>query len=555
MGGRFLDRFFSWLGTRPQVGKAVPASFSAGRQVPGEYATTMACDEKIRSLEQLAHVAASLRAEGKRVVQCHGIFDLLHVGSVRYLEQAKRLGDILCVTLTADGQFPQESGRVLFPQHLRAEMVAAVRHVDYVAVSPCPLAEEAIAMLRPDVYVPGDDLSGPVEELAARRASLEAAVHQAGGILTVLDNALLSPAGLAQHFISAYPAEASAFLAPFAARHAREEVLRCLEEVRSLRVLFVGEAIVDEYQYCETIGKSGKEPVLAARYVSAEKFAGGILAIANQAAAFCDHVGLVTVLGSQDSHEEFIREKLDPKIDAHLLSAPVAHTILKRRLVEIYPFQKLFEVYVMDPGALETVSRPLCERLEAVLPDYDAVVVTDYGHGLLTPEVIALLCREGRFLAVNTQTNAANQGFNTVSKYRRADCICLSERELRLEARNSCKDLKLIVAETAQRLSCQRMVITRGRDGCLCYHAQQGFFTVPAFTRRIVDRIGAGDALLAASALCAARDTPMEVIGFLGNVVGAQAVETVGNRNVVTREVLLERIDSLWSYEGWSDVP
>lgn len=324
-----------------------------------------------------------------------------------------------------------------------------------------------------------------------------------------------------------------------------------MEKARSLRVLFVGEAIIDEYQYCETIGKSGKEPVLAARYVSAEKFAGGILAIANQAAVFSDHVGMVTVLGSQDSHEEFIREKLDPKIDACFLCASGARTILKRRLVEIYPFQKLFEIYVMDPGVLETVSQELCARLKAVLPNYDAVVVTDYGHGMLTPEVIELLCREGPFLAVNTQTNAANQGFNTVSKYRRADCICLSEKELRLEARNSGKDLRLIMAETAEKLSCQRMVITRGRDGCLCYHAQEGFFAVPAFTKRIVDRIGAGDALLAASALGAARGDPMEVVGFLGNVVGAQAVETVGNRSVVTRDVLLERIDSLLSSESW----
>jgi bifunctional ADP-heptose synthase (sugar kinase/adenylyltransferase) len=348
-----------------------------------------------------------------------------------------------------------------------------------------------------------------------------------------------------QHLISPFRAEAGPFVASFAARHSREEVLGCLEHVRSLRVLFVGEAIVDEYQYCETIGKSGKEPVLAARYVSAEKFAGGVLAIANQAAALSDHVGVVTVLGSEDSHEQFIREKLDPKIDASFLCARGARTILKRRLVEIYPFQKLFEIYVMDEGVLETVSQDLCVRLEAVLPGYDAVVVTDYGHGMLTPEAIDVVCREGPFLAVNTQINAANQGFNTISKYRRADCICLSEKELRLEARNSRKDLRLIMAETAERLACQRMVITRGRDGCLCYHAKEGFVSVPAFTQRIVDRIGAGDALLAASALCAAKGAAMDIVGFLGSVVGAQAVETVGNRSVVTREVLLERIDSL----------
>ena len=131
-----------------------------------------------------------------------------------------------------------------------------------------------------------------------------------------------------------------------------------LAKARTTSVLFVGETIIDEYQYCESLGKSGKEPVLAVRYVSEEKFAGGVLATANQTAAFCDRIGMLTLLGGRDSHEEFVREKLDPKIDASFLYMPGARTIVKRRMVEIYPFQKLFEVYFMDPDVPEAVYRP-----------------------------------------------------------------------------------------------------------------------------------------------------------------------------------------------------
>jgi len=515
----------------------------------------MGCEEKIKSMEALAAVAASLRAAGKKIVQCHGIFELLHIGTIRCLERAKRLGDVLVVTLTPDEHAALGPGRVLFAQALRAEAVAAVTHVDYVAVSTGPLAGEAIRLVRPDVYVPWDDESGTEDESACRRAVEEAVVREVGGAFAAMERTALKPAGLIPRESTAFPAEAGPFLASFSSRYSREEVLGCLEKARSLRVLFAGEAIIDEYHYCETIGKSGKEPILAARYISAEKFAGGVLATANQAAAFSDHVGMVTVLGSEDSHEQFIREKLNPKIEVSFLYASGARTIVKRRLVEVYPFQKLFEIYMMDPELSESVSRDLYGRLKAVLPKYDAVVVTDYGHGMLTPEVIELLCREAPFLAVNTQTNAANQGFNAVSKYRRADCICLSEKELRLEARNRCRDLRQIISETARKLSCRRMVITRGREGCLCYHAGEGFFTIPAFTNRIVDRIGAGDALLAVSALGAAQDAPVEVAGFIGNAVGAQAVETVGNRSVVTRDALLKRIDSLLSCYCWGPAP
>jgi len=167
----------------------------------------------------------------------------------------------------------------------------------------------------------------------------------------------------------------------------------------------------------------------------------------------------------------------------------------------------------------------------------------------MTPEVVDLLCDQDRFLAINTQTNAANQGFNTVSKYRRADFICISEKELRLEARSRSKDLRIIIAEIAEKLSCERMLITRGQQGCLCYRKGEGFFDIPSFTNRIVDRIGAGDALLAVSALCAAQAVPIEIIGFIGNVVGAQAVEIVGNRSAINGATVFGQIESFLHYD------
>jgi bifunctional ADP-heptose synthase (sugar kinase/adenylyltransferase) len=264
---------------------------------------------------------------------------------------------------------------------------------------------------------------------------------------------------------------------------------------------------------------------------------------------------MLTLLGTQDSHENFIREKLNPSIDAMFLYMPGSPTIVKRRLVELYPFQKLFEIYMMDPEVSPSVSKALATRLAAILPNYDAVVVTDYGHGMLAAEIVELLCGHSGFLAINTQTNAANQGFNTVSKYRRADYICLSEKEIRLEARSRSRDIRLIVAETAEKLACQRVLITRGGQGCLCYGKGEGFFSIPSFTHQIVDRIGAGDALLAVTALLAAQQAPIELTGLVGNAVGAQAVEIVGNRSVVSRSALLQQIDSFWNYDHWISTP
>ena len=316
-------------------------------------------------------------------------------------------------------------------------------------------------------------------------------------------------------------------------RYTAGDVASVFDRARELRVLVVGEAIVDEYLYCETIGKSGKEPILAARYVSSEQFAGGVLAVANHVATLSDHVTVLTFLGERDSHEELIREQMDPKVDLRFLVVPGAPTILKRRYVELYPLQKLFELYVMDGDEYVANWPALCSALDELLPEFDVVVVVDYGHGMIGAEAVSTLCSRSRFLAVNTQTNADNRGFNTVSKYARADYVSISETEIRLEARLRHGELREIVSGVAGRLDCPRVLVTQGSQGCLCYDRTEGFVEVPAFTSSVVDRVGAGDAVLGVTALCAVQGSSPELLGAVASAVGAQAVGIVGNRSAI----------------------
>jgi sugar/nucleoside kinase (ribokinase family) len=173
------------------------------------------------------------------------------------------------------------------------------------------------------------------------------------------------------------------------------------------------------------------------------------------------------------------------------------------------------------------------------------VIVVDFGHGMVRPEAVEVLCHQARFLALKAQSNAGNLGYHTISKYASATYISLAENELRLEARDRQGDLRHIVRTVAARLHCQRLVVTRSRYGCLGYSADEGFVEVPAFASHVVDRVGAGDAFLSLTALCAVQQAPTEIIGFIGNAAGAQAVVTVGNRSAVERVPLVKHITSL----------
>ena len=201
-----------------------------------------------------------------------------------------------------------------------------------------------------------------------------------------------------------------------------DEFIEIIDMVKEKSVLMVGDTIIDEYQYVSPLGKSPKENLIPTLYRNAETFAGGIIAAANHVAGFCRDVHVVTCLGDKDGTEELVRSALSPNVKLTVIHRPSLPTTRKRRFIDADYLRKLFEVYFMDDAPL--TGAPEAQLIAAIAkqaPGCDVVVVADFGHGMITSRVRDELIRRSRFLAVNTQTNSANLGFNLITKYSRAD--------------------------------------------------------------------------------------------------------------------------------------
>jgi rfaE bifunctional protein nucleotidyltransferase chain/domain len=503
-------------------------------------------EEKIKSVAELAPLLESLRAHGTTVVQCHGVFDLLHPGHIRHFQAARQQGDVLVVTITPDRFVSKGPGRPVFNQRLRAESIAALEFVDFVAVNEWPTAVEVIRLLRPHVYVKGGDYADPSEDLTGKIAEERRAVEDAGGRIHFTTEITFSSTGLLNVHFDVYPEEAQAFLREFRQRRSADEVIGLLKALKEVKVLVIGDAIVDEYHYVQSMEKSPKELLVTTKYLREEHFAGGILACANHLAGLCDRVDLVTCLGTRDSREAFIRSRLKPNISPTFFYRDDTGTVVKRRYVEQAFLSKMFEVSFLDDTDLpETVNREIERYLARVLQEYDLVLVADYGHGLLGRNLVQLLSAESRFLAVNAQTNSANAGYNLITRYPRADYVCIDEPEIRLATHDRVSPIEDLVRRVAKDLRSRRVAITRGHHGSTTFGDPEGFFEVPVLSREVVDRIGAGDAYLSITAPCAAAGYPMDVVGFIGNAVGALAVRIIGNRTPVEPVPLFKFITAL----------
>lgn len=503
-------------------------------------------ESKIKLLNELVPILDAARERGQRVVLCHGVFDLLHPGHILHFKEARTHGDMLVVTVTPDEFVRKGPGRPVFNQRLRLESIAALETVDYTALNEWPTAAEAIHRLKPHAYVKGPDYANPADDLTGRIRDEQAAVEAVGGRLVFTTEETFSSSHLLNRFFNRYPEPVQGYLESFKQRYPADHIIDRLRTLSDLRVLVIGEAILDQYCYCLPLGKSPKETIVSTKFLSEEHFAGGSLAVANHLAGFCREVTLITTLGAEAQSAGFIRSKLRPNIHLEAIVTEDRPTITKRRFLEPNFLTKMFETQYLDDTPIpEALERKIRARVSEALAHHDFLVVADFGHGMMTPRLRELASSARTFFALNTQSNSANLGFNPVTNYPRADFVCIDGPELKLASGSQYGDLHVSSEQVRRRLQASTFLVSLGPRGSAIFSSGQPPVETPALATKVVDRTGAGDALFSITSPCVYRGFPLDLVGFLGNCVGAIAVETVCNREPVDPVLLQKFITSL----------
>jgi rfaE bifunctional protein kinase chain/domain/rfaE bifunctional protein nucleotidyltransferase chain/domain len=504
--------------------------------------TLMKSADKIKSIDEIASIAIELRKSGKTIAQCHGCFDLLHPGHIKHFEAAERLADIVIVTLTPDRFVNKGPGRPAFNEHLRLESIAALQAVDYAVLNEWSTAEEAIKIIKPNVYVKGQDYQAREKDITGNIFKEEHAVKEVGGEIHFTEEIVFSSSSLLNTHFSPYNEKTREYLAVFKKKNSADKINKELERLEDISVLVIGDTIIDEYHYCQPLGKSTKSPNISAVYLKQNVFAGGVLAVANHLNQFAKNVEMVTVLGKDNSQREVIDTKLSKGVSKKLFYRADGPTNTKRRYLDTYLDIKLFEVTFMNDKHIdEKLEKEIISHLRVAVRKHDMILVTDFGHGFITPAIIEFLESTGKFMAVNAQTNSNNYGYNYITKYRKAGFVSIDERELRLPFSDSHGKIEELVRKLKKTTRAEKIQITLGASGSTVF-AKNKFFFTPAFATSIRDSVGAGDAVLSVTALCAYNGVAPEVISFVGNCVGALAVRVIGNEHPVYKRELTKYI-------------
>src|ERR1041385_3729880 len=251
-------------------------------------------NKKIVSLQELSGIIASLKKQRKKIAQCHGCFDLLHIGHVKHFESTKKIADVLVVTVTPDRFVNKGPGRPAFPENLRLESIAALEVVDYVALNEWPTAIETINLLKPDFYVKGPDYKRREEDITQNIVLEEDAVKAAGGQLYITEDVSFSSTKLISARMSKLDDSVQSYISTLKKDFTGDAVVKEIDKTKSTRALIIGDTIIDEYHYCTPLGKSSKSPTISTIFKYGQSFAGGVLAIANHISQFSEKVELIT---------------------------------------------------------------------------------------------------------------------------------------------------------------------------------------------------------------------------------------------------------------------
>ncbi len=503
---------------------------------------------KIKSFDEISEILEKLRKTGKKIIQCHGVFDLLHPGHIRHFKEAKAQGDKLVVTITPDRFVNKGPGRPVFTEILRLESLAALEDIDFVVLNDSPDAISAIQKIKPDFYVKGIEYKNHEKDVTGKISEEARAVESSGGQIYYTDDIVFSSSSLLNKYFDSMPPQVVDFINSLKKESTLDEIVHKIEALSKLKVLVIGDAIVDEYQYIEPLGQSGKGLHMVARCLEKEIFLGGSLIIANHVAQFAGEVTLVTALGKNCPYLKFIRQNLDSKVNAEFTYLEETTTLVKKRYVlkDGKTLSKLFETYSGQEDSLNVhQTNRIVDFLRDNASSYDLVLVCDFGNGFTNLPLIDALSDVPSFLALNTQTNSGNRGYNVVTNYRRANYISLNEPELRLSAHDRISSLEGIITDISQIMNCQTISITRGVKGVLCFSYPNSSVEIPALATNSVDRIGAGDSYLSLSSLCLANKYSHVLAGFIGSVAAAMSIQIVGNQEPIKKASLLKFITRL----------
>lgn len=493
-------------------------------------------NKKIFELNELSKISLKLKKKKKKIALSHGVFDLLHPGHIYHFKQAKEKGDILIVSVTSDKNVLKGPGKPFFKEKFRLNSLAALELIDYVVLSNEQSAINVIKKIKPNFYVKGSDYKNSKDDLTGKIDLEKKEVKKIGGEIIFTTGPTFSSSKIINKEFF-YNEEQNNFLKKLKSKYSILKVMNYIDQLINYKPLILGETIIDEYVFCNPIGKSGKETYMVLQQEKSEKYLGGVLSMAQNLSALVKNVNLLSSIGSIESYKKKITKELSKNIKINFIQKKNSVTILKKRFIESIDNTKLLGIYsINEDPYTNNEEKFLINKFCKLQKKSDLIILSDYGHNFFTKKLRTEIGKVSSFTAINAQVNSSSIGYHTISKYKKANLVLMNEKELRHELRDKSSNHIQLIKKLQKIIKCEYITITQGKRGATIYSTKtKKIKHVPAFARNVVDKVGAGDALFPILSICLKAKIPMDLSLFIASISAAINSENYASRSTLTK--------------------
>lgn len=499
--------------------------------------------KKIVSKAELLLRAAEARAEGKIIVHCHGCFDIVHPGHVRYIEFARRQGDMLVVSLTGDSQVSKDVQRPYIPEELRAENLAALEAVDMVYVNPAPTATELLSELKPDVYVKGREYEQSSD--SGFLAEKQVVSGYGGRVLFSSGDVVFSSTRLIEA-LSRDPALDVDRLTTICRRHEidRDSTEGLLSRFSDLRVLVVGDVLLDRYVLCDATELASEAPMMSLTQLEERVYVGGAGVIAQHVAGLGAKAYLLSSCAA-DEATATARQTLEKAgVECHLIQGRPRLPQKTRYLVDT---TKVMRVEDGRSHPLDSVAEEKTGQwLESIIDHVDAIILSDFGYGTVTGGLIERLRRVAKDRNPVITADASGPRGRLLD-FKNVDLLCPSERTLRSSLHDFERGLSFVAYDALMETDAKELLVSLGKKGLVVFsrlsqdsgrpewRGRLRSEYLPLLTDRQIDPLGCDSVLQTTVTLALAARGSLMQAAYLGMAAVAVEYACLGNEPIDAR--------------------
>jgi len=491
---------------------------------------------KVKTAEEIAQLIGAPPRQ-RKVIMCHGVFDVVHPGHLRHLIYAKSKADLLIASLTADRHIAKGRYRPHVPQDLRALNLAAFEIVDYVIIDPEPTPLKNLALIKPDIFAKGYEYQASGLPLKTQD-ELDVIRGYGGEIIFTPGDYVFSSSQLIEASPPSLRIEKLITLME-AADLTFDKLRRTLDTLGGRRVHVVGDTIVDTFTYTSMIGGQTKTPTISVRFDSKTDYVGGAGVVAEHLKAAGADVVFSTVLG-EDQLKDFVVEGLNKSgVQCRPVIDKTRPTTNKNAIIS--GGYRLLKVDTLDN---RSISDEIVLKLAKTIATEKAaaLVFSDFRHGMFNRRTIPTLTDaipEGIYKVADSQVASR---WGNITEFRDFDLITPNEREARFALGDQDSGIRPLAASLYDAARCKTLILKLGDKGVLtCRHgdhqALDSFFVVDSFVDRLIDGVGAGDALLAYATLSMLASKCEITATIIGTMAAACECEKDGNIPIAVEDV------------------